>query len=245
MKNTLSILLILVALILAPQPMLAQTSLTSTTLSAAVNANATTLSVTSATGFTASSGTATYLMCVNYECMQIQGVSGTTITVIRGVQGSRAVGHVSGATVWVGSADRFSQAEPLGSCTASLTGFTPRYVIPTGLLYYCNSGGYWTRYDSMQTTAVKPRTAITTSYTALQTDEIVAVTSITNGATITVTLPCSTVPPGKEWVIKDESGNANSNRIILISPTPSGGSAYVTGFAARRIYSNGTDCFDR
>lgn len=69
---------------------------TSTLSAAIVSTSATTLAVTSATGFPA---TGTFRVLVDAEIMQVTGVSGTTFTVVRGVEGTTAATHSSGATI--------------------------------------------------------------------------------------------------------------------------------------------------
>ncbi len=68
-----------------------------TTLSAAITTTgATTLTVTSASAFPA---TGTFRVLVDSELMSVTGVSGTTFTVTRGVEGTSAATHTSGATI--------------------------------------------------------------------------------------------------------------------------------------------------
>lgn len=80
-------------------------ALTTTTLAAAAAASDTSVTVTSATGFAAGS----YLQ-VDNEFMQISKsyVSGTAIPVHRGVNGTFADAHVSGANATVGTGSDFS-----------------------------------------------------------------------------------------------------------------------------------------
>jgi len=61
--------------------------------------------------------------------------------------------------------------------------------------------------------SVFSRTAVTTSYSVLTSDELLGVSA---AAALTVTLPDpSTVAEGKRYIIKDEAGNASSNTITV------------------------------
>lgn len=92
----------------------------------------------------------------------------------------------------------------------------------------------------------KPNTAVHTvapdaNYTVLATDTIVAYTTLT--AARTVTLPSAgSVPAGKQFAIKDESGNCSVSNTLTISGTIDGASNIVlnTAYASLRLYSNGT-----
>lgn len=164
----------------------AQTVLTTTTLSAALQGmgsvngatptgNLSIVSVASATGIsapaantsftsglTATSEAQSYLY-IDRELMQVKAVSGTTITVIRGVNGTGAVSHASGAVVFVipgsafgiwsgGGADSGPQGPsfPQGSCTRSNELFLPRIQFSSGTISDCN-GGQWVNGDASQT----------------------------------------------------------------------------------------------
>ena len=163
----------------------AQTLLTTTTLSAAAQGmgsvngatptgNLSIITVASATGISAPApntsltiGLATseaqsYLF-VDRELMEVKAVSGTTITVIRGVSGTSAPSHASGAVVFVipgtafgiwsgGGADSGPQGPsfPQGSCTRTNELFLPRIQFSSGTISDCN-GGQWVNGDASQT----------------------------------------------------------------------------------------------
>ena len=164
----------------------AQTILTTTTLSSAVQGmgsvngatptgNLSVISVASATGINApvpntsltsglqaTSEAQTYLF-VDRELMQVKAVSGTTITVIRGVGGTYSPSHISGAIVFVvpaavfglwsgGGADSGPQGPsfPQGSCTRSNEPYLPRIQFSSGTISDCN-GGQWVNGDASQT----------------------------------------------------------------------------------------------
>lgn len=158
-----------------------QTILGNTTLSAAVGntvssalttGNLSVITVASATGITAptpntsntaglaTSGGSTYLY-VDRELMQVVGVSGTTITVIRGVGSTSSGSHASSALVfvlpaaavanWSGGNYGQAPAVPQGSCTRTSELYLPRIQFGSGIVSDC-LGGQWINGDSLQTT---------------------------------------------------------------------------------------------
>lgn len=175
----------------------AQSILTTTTLSTAAQGagsvngatptgNQSIIAVASATGISgpaanasltsgliATSDAQTYLF-VDRELMQVKAVSSTTITVIRGMAGTSAVSHASGALVfvvpaaaigsWSGSgfaAASQGPATPQGSCTRSNEPFLPRIHFGSGVISDCD-GGQWVNGDAAQST----RSGVTGSTTA-------------------------------------------------------------------------------
>ena len=78
-------------------------ALATTTLAGACDGNTNTISVTSATGFVAGS-----YCTVDAESMKIMAVSGTQISVFRGVRGTMAQAHTVYALVTVGTAAEFA-----------------------------------------------------------------------------------------------------------------------------------------
>ncbi len=179
---------LLFALFLAFAPFAgAQTILTTTTLSSALQGmgsvngatptgNMSVVIVASATGISApaantsltsglvaTSEAQTYLY-VDRELMQVKAISGTTVTVIRGMAGTGAVSHASGALVFiipttaigVWSGNGFEAAgqgpsEPQGSCTRSNELYLPRIHFSSGIISDCNNG-QWVNGDAAQTT---------------------------------------------------------------------------------------------
>lgn len=179
-------------------PAAAQTLLATTTLSVAAQGmgsvngatptgNMAIISVTSATGIlspaantsltsglVATSDAQTYLY-VDRELMQVKAVSGTTITVIRGMAGTGASSHASGALVFVvpssalgawsgGGFEAAAQgpSAPQGSCTRSNELFLPRISFSSGTISDCD-GGQWVNGDAAQTT----RSGVTGSTSAV------------------------------------------------------------------------------
>lgn len=93
-----------------------------------------------------------------------------------------------------------------------------------------------------------PRTAVAdVAYAALTTDLLIVYTSITTGRT--VTLPnTNTVPIGKLYIVKDETGGALVNNITLATTaaqTIDGAATKVvnTNYGYFEVYSNGTNWF--
>lgn len=84
-------------------------ALTTTTLSGAVAIDQNTISVASATGFVAGS-----FVRVDDEIMEVAGdyVSGTTINVLRGREGTATTAHATGANAVVGTGSDFAAAHP-------------------------------------------------------------------------------------------------------------------------------------
>lgn len=178
MKNTMKFLLLFVSLSLSA---FGQTVLTNTTLSAAVpganssvssTGNFGVVSVASATGISAPTpntsnayGVATseaqsYLF-VDRELMEVRGVSGTTITVIRNVGGTSGASHLSGAFVFVVPATFIyggglgsglqGPSTPQGSCTRANEPFLPRIQFAAGIISDCLNA-QWINADLSQTT---------------------------------------------------------------------------------------------
>jgi hypothetical protein len=122
-----------------------QVALTQTTLSAAIGRDDPVIGVASATGITASGSlnqTITQLV-IDREAMKVISVSGTQITVIRGIEGVKAA-HNSGAAVYVGPPQYFGHGDPLGSCTSANILALPLVVPVTGGVWQC-VGSLWTR----------------------------------------------------------------------------------------------------
>ena len=91
-------------------------SINATTLSAAVGASDTSFGVASATGITAPNFTTgvgvTYLFC-EAEAMLVTGLSGTTVTVQRGILGTASSAHGASAPIIAGSPTDFANFVPM------------------------------------------------------------------------------------------------------------------------------------
>lgn len=134
------------------------TILTPTTLSAAITkVKQKTIVVASATGITAPStpGVVATDLYIDKELMTVEAVSGTTITVSRGMGSTTSTEHASGALVWfatpsnffVGSANNAGvgggyPVQAGGSCTRANLLVTPSINVETGVISDC-LGGVW------------------------------------------------------------------------------------------------------
>jgi hypothetical protein len=95
------------------------------------------------------------------------------------------------------------------------------------------------------------RTPVSTNYTILASDYIVAYTSTSSA--FAATLPTATAGnAGQEWVVKDESGGAATHNITVKTAGGTidgvaGGTGLVinTNYGVLRVYSNGTNYFTR
>ena len=134
--------------------------MTRTTLSANVSSTATALGVASATGFTVGNG-----IWVDFEQMEIVSITGTSIGVRRGQNGTRAEAHDSGDGILTGvrvggpnGGGHFNNQDPdFGEdCTRGAAQAThmPWINVRTGWLFICDNGptAEWTA------TAKLPRT---------------------------------------------------------------------------------------
>lgn len=169
MKKLYQFLVLIVAMLTA-QIAFAIDQPTFTTLSAAVADEKTaTFKVTSATGFTASTSSLTYMAYVDYEAVRIRAVSGTTITVERGQEATRATAHVSGARIFVGLAGSnraegyapgpFVLSDPYGACTRGVQAVLPIVNVRTGQWHNC-LGGQWVPQTRVDTNPIVPLVGI-------------------------------------------------------------------------------------
>lgn len=136
MKNGFKILsLFLVALVFLAAPAQAQTTTTQTTTTVAIsNTTQKVFTVTSATGFVVG-----YKALIDTELMDITAISGTTITVNRGVNATAAQTHASGATIYVGpsGASPFISTDKVGTCTSSNELYLPQLNYKNGRRWNC------------------------------------------------------------------------------------------------------------
>jgi len=126
----------------------AQVTLVPTTLSSAVSSTSTTtVVVAAATGLNSNSyaiAAGTSYLFIDGEFMAVNAVNSTTLSVTRGYGGSRAQKHASGAPVFVGPANFFSQSRPGvlpgGACTRSDFPALPRPDIASQSVFDCLGG---------------------------------------------------------------------------------------------------------
>jgi len=205
--RNLAICLLLVTLAFTGVPSAqAQASPTTTTLSTAVSASdsASTVVVASATninapalpfsqgGLGSPSAAALTLLMVDNELMRVNGVSGTTISVERGYNGTTASAHAASAKVYVGPASYFTGNEPSGVCVSTQQPVLPRVSFsqgPTGRkarLWNCGNST-WTTFDGYVTTI---GAAIASASTIAPTNPVHHVTGTTNVVNITLPPAC-------------------------------------------------------
>lgn len=137
--------------------MTAQTALSNSTLSAAVTATATTIPVTSASGTFTVVGNTLY---VDVEAMNITAVSTSParLTVQRGVYGTVASAHASGATFLTAPGQAMIGADPVGPCTRAGNTYLPLINAYSGIIWSCDANLKWIgttarilAYNSVQT----------------------------------------------------------------------------------------------
>ncbi len=200
---------ILVALLLvvgASAPAFGQASLNTTTLSAAITSTQVrVITVASATGFTAG----TTSLYVDRELMAIQAVSGTTITVRRGMGGTKASTHASGAAVYAGLTHYFSSTDRAGSCTAASEAVLPVINVANGRIWQCSAASRWSLgHDSAfyvppsQCTFAPTTLTTTNTYPQIGASTVFVLNGTTNAATGTLTLTCNILLPTRVSTLK-------------------------------------------
>lgn len=136
-KITQSLILALLGLVVC-LPAWGQSALNSTTLSAALNAVSQTVSLTSASNINVGD-----VAFVDREAMRVLSVNTTTnrIEVQRGMEGTVAVRHASGQTVYVDRPDRFINKDLAGACTAGAEypNYTPLINLSNGNKFRCTN----------------------------------------------------------------------------------------------------------
>ena len=92
---------------------------TTTTLNGAIASDSRTILVTSGTGFAAGS-----FLIIDQEVLKVgqSYLSGTTVPVLRGQNGTKASAHVTGANVTVGTASDFAQPGAQANVTYQVAG---------------------------------------------------------------------------------------------------------------------------
>jgi hypothetical protein len=148
---------------LASAPVFAQAAMTQTTLGAAVNGG------TSATGGVPLQTTITLanvsgvsgpslgnqngsILSVDTEFMQViaaPNAATNQVLVARGIWGTQARGHVSGATVYVGPPNFFKNFDPNGGCLGTAEPALPTVSAASGDVFTCDTNtGVWVRQAS-------------------------------------------------------------------------------------------------
>jgi hypothetical protein len=189
-----------------------QTTLTQTTLTVAVNSATTTIvTVASATNIVApnnqgsSNSTLNSLTQIDLyadgELMQVTGVNGTNISILRGMSGTLAVQHASGAVVWSGPAASFNRIDPSGVCNVNPNSpfgalapyVTPYINITDGRLFRCDSvTGMW--FPALTTGSITPVATSAAIQTAGQTFTVPGIISGEPLAAVSSPAPTSLCP---------------------------------------------------
>lgn len=142
MRNFRWLVLLIAVLVGVSTRAQAQTSINDTTLSAAVAVNDNTVSVTSASTIVAG-----HLLYVDMEAMDVVSVSGTVITVRRGVEGTLATAHANARIVFSGARQRFYSTNPeaggFGTCTRTALQYLPWINIREGIIWQCDYASAW------------------------------------------------------------------------------------------------------
>lgn len=248
--------LFLVWMGLLPMAAFAQlNTFTTTTLSSAIAAQsgstppATLIQVASATGISGpninngGSSTQGTLLYVDREAMRVLSVSGTTITVQRGANGTAAAGHLTGVTVYIGNPDWYAQDPaqfvPSGTCTLANTYALPKIEVLSGEIFTCDATKVWSYAGPFLADGAAPLAITTVSaatYTALAWDLWINIPYTSTGA-VTLTLPAASSLPGKVYIIAD-TGNASTHNVTVT--TANGCATLTTQYQSCRVRSNGT-----
>jgi hypothetical protein len=189
MKRFAAVLSFLV--VLGSMALNAQTILTNTTLSTALTTTSgTVLTLTSATGVNAPNTTdptkATFLY-IDRELMGVTAVSGTTINVSRGVAGTVAASHISGAVVYVVpnyEGTWFQLQPPQGSCTRGqgIAQYLPVLSVTYGVFSDCNGGQWVNSFTWSQTTRQIGHYLMSPAYGALNDGAALGTSTVTVAA---------------------------------------------------------------
>lgn len=238
MKRTLilvSLLTFLVGAFVAPAQ--AQDTLNITTATNAITATTQNIVVASTSGTSAG-----YIAYVDREAMLVISVpSATQLTVQRGYNGTSSAAHLASAPVYLDQSSYFYASDVSGSCTSTNQVVLPRINVVSGQIASCVNGR-WQGIAGSYTPFVGglyPRTPVTTTtYTALYTDVVVAVTSLSSA--VSITLPTATSMAGKFIIVKDEAGNAASKNITVVGTIDGSANATISSnYGTGRYYSSG------
>jgi hypothetical protein len=198
--NILRVLALAIGAAFVAAPVHAQSSMTTTTLTAAMTARQSQVYVASATninppgapisqgGIGAAAGApAVTLIMVDREVMRVNAISGTTVQVDRGFQGTASASHLSGAKVYVAGAGTFRAGQPSGSCTLANIAFLPQIDVNTGNAFNCVNSMWTAYYPSISTPVVGAAVASAST---------MAPTGIINHVTGTAAVNTITLPAG-------------------------------------------------
>lgn len=222
----------------------AQHTVTSTTLSAALNKTDTIFNVASAPSGTA----AGWLAFVNGEAMRISAVSGNTLTVVRGTDGTQVQSHTSGDTIYIDQAFYFGLqgTEPQGSCTAATDQRSdPMIDLATGDLYDCVSS-LWVKIKGASGIVpnVQPSSGVELANSLWAASNSVVFEGATADASEGTITP-QDFAADRAITLLDAAGGLNVGyvtEVILCGDLPNNTTHYtspVSGFGAGPIYNGG------
>lgn len=128
----------------------------------------------------------------------------------------------------------------------------PRMLVPSRQVF-ANTvlGTYFGNRVHVAGGFVRGRTAVADApYTVLQTDTVIAYTSLTAGRVVTLPAQGAALLAGQEFTIKDESGSCDVTKTITVTPTAGliDGAANVvlnSAYAKVTVYTNGVNWFTR
>lgn len=174
MKNTLRNLLAVLALVLASAvgAQAQQFTLTQTSLTADVTASTSSFQLTSVTGIVGQgngpgTGTAIY---IDRELASVISVSGKTVNVLRGINGTQATAHKASNMVLFGNPNAFVSFDQAGTCVVAQVPAQPTINVMNGNQWLCSSVtltwvpgfGNFGGFDKAVTTAVASVAGTTT-----------------------------------------------------------------------------------
>lgn len=146
--------------------------------------------------------------------MLVKAQSTTSLTVVRGFNGTLVTPNATSAVVLTGTLAQFTTQELFGNCTAANMAVSPVVNVYTGKFYTCTSNSQFAESNlSNPFGPMFSRTATAVSYTAKLTDYYIGVTSTAGARTITIPTPVGIA--GKVYIIKDESNAAGTNNITI------------------------------
>ena len=239
-----AMLAILISLTMGSPPAWAQAAMNQTTINLALDATSSTVSVASATSIVAG-----HELYVDREAMLVQSVSGTTLTVTRGYDGTNAAAHAQGTLLYSGTPSRFSRTRYAGSCTRTSQIVVPIINTATGEFFDCTNS-LWSVTSTTPGGAAGNYLARNDrgggAYTILLTDYLVALRTTGTGSggtfnpVLTWTLPTvGTGLLGKVLIIKDESGGLTATTYIAVYGTVNQSTSYLikTAWGGVTLYS--------
>ena len=240
-------------------------TMTFTTLTTAItDTNTTSILSIGSIGSTTTAVIAGTVLYIDGEAMTVKvtPTAATSVQVTRHTYATRGQTHAANALVYYGNPNAFVSGQPgvqfyQGQCSSSNYINLPVIDTVNGFLGNCtNSQWRWFKLNA-PTSSDKPYTPVTAAYTAIHTDEVIGVTTL-SGA-LTITLPAATGLAGHVYIVRNESTIATNTIWVTTSSTQIDGSAsskaiWGTSTSATsplsgvpsgvmRFYSNGSNYF--